>query len=304
MGSDGSPLRHEALVYAAEDDYLRACLPFLRHGMDAGEAVVVAHTRNGLALVRDALGPDAAAVTFVDVGAAYTRPARTLAAYHSVMAGELRRARAVRVVADVQVGADAGEWATWTGYEAALTRSFAHLPAQVMCTYDGTSLPEPVREGVWRTHPGVVVDGEWQASTTYEVPERLLRGLARHPEPLTQLRPVEVTDDGERFREALARAMAAETLPSAKILDMLLASTEVHRNAVLHGGGVAAARVGRAGGRFVCEVVDRGPGFDDVSAGFLAPRPGVGAGLWVARQLVWQIDHFRAVDGFTARIRL
>ena len=304
MDADGSRLRHGALVYASDDEYVQTCLRFLRQGLHSGEAAVVAHTRRGLALLRGALGADASAVTFVDVGAAYTRPVRTLAAYHSVMAEELGRAPSVRVVADVQFGPDAGEWPTWTGYEAALNRSFAHLPARVLCTYDGASLPEPVREGVWRTHPGVVVDGEWQASTTYEVPERLLRELARAPEPLTQLRPVEVTDDDERFREALARVLAAETVPPAKALDMLLASTEVHRNAVLHGGGVTAVRVGRAGGRFVCEVVDRGPGFDDASAGFLAPRPGVGAGLWVARQLVWQIDHFRAADGFTARIRL
>lgn len=304
MGSDGSLLRHEALVYAAEDDYLRACLPFLRQGMDAGEGVVVAHTRSGLALLRDALGPDAAAVTFVDVGGAYTRPARTLAGYHSVMADELRRVRAVRVVADVQVGPDPSEWPTWTAYEAALTRCFAHLPARVMCTYDGASLPGPVREGVWRTHTGVVVDGRRQASATYEVPERLLRALAGEPRPLTELRPVAVAVDDEEFRELLARELVADDVPPARSLDMLLASTEVYVNALRHGRGVAAVRVGRAGGRFVCEVVDRGDGFDDVSAGFLAPRPGIGAGLWVARQLVWQIDHFRAADGFTARVRL
>ena len=29
-----------------------------------------------------------------------------------------------------------------------------------------------------------------------------------------------------------------------------------------------------------------------------------GAGLWVARQLTWQIDFFRSPDGFTARIWL
>ena len=31
-------------------------------------------------MMREALGPDAAHVTFVDVSSAYTRPARTLAA--------------------------------------------------------------------------------------------------------------------------------------------------------------------------------------------------------------------------------
>jgi anti-sigma regulatory factor (Ser/Thr protein kinase) len=88
------------------------------------------------------------------------------------------------------------------------------------------------------------------------------------------------------------------------VLDMLLAGTEIATNALTHGGGVAAVRVGRAGGRFVCEIVDRGPGFDDPTAGYIPPRRGVGTGLWVARQLTWRIEFFHAGPGFTARIWL
>ena len=61
--------------------------------------------------------------------------------------------------------------------------------------------------------------------------------------------------------------------------------------------------VGRAQGRFVCEIVDRGDGFDDPAAGYLAPRKGIGVGLWVARQLTWRIEFFYS-PGFTTRIWL
>ena len=40
--------------------------------------------------MREALGANAAQVTFVDVSAAYTRPARTLAAYHKAYLRQLR----------------------------------------------------------------------------------------------------------------------------------------------------------------------------------------------------------------------
>ena len=60
--------------------------------------------------------------------------------------------------------------------------------------------------------------------------------------------------------------------------------TEIAANAFRHGGGIEEVRVGQVDARFVCEVVDRGSGFDDPLAGYLAPREGVGAGLWVARQ--------------------
>jgi anti-sigma regulatory factor (Ser/Thr protein kinase) len=73
---------------------------------------------------------------------------------------------------------------------------------------------------------------------------------------------------------------------------------------VRHGDGIEEVRVGRAEGRFVCEVVDRGSGFDDPVAGYLAPREGTGTGLWVARQLAWRLEFFRSLQGFTARIWL
>ena len=38
--------------------------------------------------------------------------------------------------------------------------------------------------------------------------------------------------------------------------------------------------------------------------GYLAPRPGIGSGLWIARQLTWQVEWFRRPDGFTVRLRL
>ncbi|MGY1696713.1 anti-sigma factor RsbA family regulatory protein [Geodermatophilus sp. SYSU D00814] len=304
MRPAGSALRHDAFVYDDEEEFLALSLPFLREGLEAGEGAVVAHTRRGLAAVRDALGPDAESVTFVDVGGAYTRPVRTLAAYHAVYADELGRVPSLRAVADVQVGPDPGDRAVWTAYEAAFNRSFAHLPAWVLCTYDTGAVPDEVREDVWRTHPQVVAGGTWQASDRFDDVDALVRALAGAPDPPARLRPVPAGRDAEEFREHLARELAAEGVPPARALDALLAATEVHANAVRHGGGVRAVRAGRAGGRFVCEVVDAGPGFDDPLAGYLAPRPGVGTGLWVARQLTWQIDFARAADGFTARIVL
>jgi len=72
------------------------------------------------------------------------------------------------------------------------------------------------------------------------------------------------------------------------------------------GGGDAELLRGRrrVRGRFVCEIVDRGDGFDDPAAGYLAPREGIGAGLWVARQLTWSTEFFHSPTGFTTRIWL
>jgi anti-sigma regulatory factor (Ser/Thr protein kinase) len=301
---NGTTLRHNALVYESHDEYLAHAVPFLKEGIEAGEGAIVAHTRPGLAMMREALGADAAQVTFVDVSSVYTRPARTLAAYHNVYVEQLQKTSTARAVADVQFGPDPAEWNLWTSYEAVFNLSFGHLPSWVICSYNANGTPDPIIEGVWQTHREVIADGSWNASDHYEDPDRLLRRITPVPEPLSELRSIPFGRDVVEFRERLAREMVAEKVSDAKALDMLLAAGEIAANALEHGGGVEEVRVGRAEGRFVCEIVDRGSGFDDPAAGYLAPRRGVGAGLWVARQLTWRIEFFRAQAGFTARIWL
>ena len=304
MSSDATALRHNALVYESTDEYLARAVPFLKAGIEAGEGAVVAHTRPGLAMMREALGPEAARVTFVDVSAAYTRPARTLAAYHEVYVEQLRKTPTLRAVADVQFGPDPNEWDLWTGYEAVFNRSFGHLPAWVLCSYDANGTPDPIIEGVWQTHTEVVAGDSWNSSDQYEDPDHLLRRITPAPAPLTGLRPLPFGGGAEELREQLARELAAYKTSKAQTLDMMLAATEIANNAVQHGGGIQEVRVGRARGRFVCEIVDRGDGFDDPAAGYLAPRAGIGAGLWVARQLTWRIEFFHSPTGFTTRIWL
>jgi anti-sigma regulatory factor (Ser/Thr protein kinase) len=297
-----SMLRHNAFVYESHDEYLGCAVPFLREGLRAGDGAIVAHTRPGMAMMREALGADAAHVTFVDVSAAYTRPARTLAAYHEVYAQQLQRTPRLRAVADVQFGPDPREWDLWTGYEAVFNRSFGHLPAWVLCSYDANGTPDPIIEGVWRTHPEVLSGDAWSASARYEDPDEVLRRVTPLPAELRELRSIAPVRDAEQLRERLAPELVAAGLGAARTLDMLLAATEVATNALQHGGGIEDVRIGRVRGRFVCEVIDRGPGFDDPAAGYLAPRSGAGSGLWIARQLTWRIEFLRSPQGFTARI--
>jgi anti-sigma regulatory factor (Ser/Thr protein kinase) len=296
-------LRHNAFVYESDEEYVERSVGFLREGLAANEGGLVADTRRGLAMMRYALGPDADRVGFVDDGFIYTRPARTIAAYYGAFLGQLRRARSVRAVAHVQVGPTPRDWEEWTGYEAMTNLAYAHLPVWVWCAYDANGLPDPVLDGVWRTHPEVIA-GDWVESDAFEDPRALVRSLTPAPKPLSELRSLPATNDLEIFREQLAAELAAQKVTESKALDALIAGTEVAANAVRHGAGIQEVRVGRAGGRFVCEVVDRGSGFDDPLAGYLAPREGAGRGLWVARRLTWRLEFFRSRQGFTARVWL
>jgi anti-sigma regulatory factor (Ser/Thr protein kinase) len=300
--SEGA-LRHHAFVYASDDEYVARSVAFLKEGLEAGEGAIVGNSRDGLAVMREALGPDADQVAFVDLGSTYTRPAHTLAAYYGVFLGQLRKAPSVRAVAEFQLGPTLADWEEWMGYEAMTNVAYSHLPVWVVCTYGVNRVPDAVLDGVWRTHTEVLTD-DWLESDRFEDPRELVRNLAPQPEPLPELRPLAVGQDIEVFRERLARELAAEHVPDAKTLDMLVAATEVAANALSHGGGIEEVRVGRVEGRFICEVVDRGDGFDDPMAGYRVPRDGIGAGLWVVRQLTRRVEFFHAPHGFTARIWL
>jgi anti-sigma regulatory factor (Ser/Thr protein kinase) len=289
-------------VYESDDEYVAATTGFLKEGLDAGEGAIVANTRDGLAMMRDALGADAERVAFVDVSAVYTRPAHTVARYYGTFLEHLQNAPTVRAVANGQFGATPEEWREWMAYEAITNVAYAHLPVWVVCAYDAGRLPDPVIDIARRTHAELLAD-DWHASDEFEDPRTLVRSLTPEPEPVPGLRSF-AAPDLESFREGLAGELKAERVPDAKALEMLVAGTEVAANALNHGDGISEVRAGRAHGRFVCEVIDRGSGFDDPVTGYLAPREGTGTGLWVARQLAWRLECFQSPKGFTVRIWL
>jgi anti-sigma regulatory factor (Ser/Thr protein kinase) len=301
MGTEA--LRHHAFVYDSDEEYAARSVTFLRGGLDAGEGCVVAHNRTGLAAMRDALGSDADRVAFVDLSWTYTRPARAVAAYYGTFVRLLRDSPSIRAVAEFQFGPTFDDWHEWESYEAITNLAYAHLPVWVVCTYPANGLPDMVLDGVLSTHSDVLTD-RWAPSDHFVDPRVAVRRLTPEPEPLPELRSWSVGSDLVRFRERLARDLMAEKVPAAKALEMLVAGSEIASNAMGHGGGIEAVRVGRVDGRFVCEVIDRGGGFDDPMAGYLVPRPGTGKGLWVARQLTWRLESFHSSRGFTVRVWL
>ena len=303
MSMGAETLRHHALLYDCDEDYAARSAGFLRDGLDAGECCLVAHNRAGLAMMRDALGRDADRTVFVDVSGTFTRPARAVAAFYGTFVRLLRQAPSVRAVAEFQFGPSFDDWHEWESYEAIANLAYDPLPVWVVCAYPANRLPDAVLDGVLRTH-NEVLTGEWARSNRFEDPNDVVRELTPEPERLPGLRSWYVGQDLERFREQLAGDLVAERVPRAKALEMLLAATEVATNAVRHGGGIEEVRVGRVDGRFVCEVIDRGGGFDDPVVGYLPPRPGRGRGLWVARQLTWRVESFHSPCGFTVRMWL
>lgn len=299
-----SVFRHTAFVYSSDGDYVEAAVDFLRAGLELGHGELVAVPRDRRALVRRALGPASEEVGFLDLAAVADRPAQTLAAQYAAVHGLLRRVPAVRLLLGVEPGPPQDGWLDWLGYEAALERALASMPVWALCGYDARGTPAPMLEAVLRGHPELL--GGARPSGPRADLGAVLGELVPPPRPLPELRTVAGGEGPEELRERLGAALAAEGVGGSRALETLLAANEAIVNAFRHGEPPVEVRLGRVGDRVVCEVVDRGPGFDDPLIGFDPPgEPGGPApGMWVARQLVRNLEAFRTASGFTVRLWL
>src|SRR3954469_4930414 len=73
----GHGFEHEALLYAGENDFAEQTARFVREGLAAGEPVLVMVGARKIGVLREALGADADAVCFEDMGGGGYNPART-----------------------------------------------------------------------------------------------------------------------------------------------------------------------------------------------------------------------------------
>ena len=153
--------------------------------------------------------------------------------------------------------------------------------------------------------PHVVAGGDL-TGPHYHEPDDVVAAIARVPTRELRLRALPLTDDAQAFREALSAELAGAGAPEAKVVNLLVAASEVFDNALRHGNGATGLRAGLVDGWFVCEIEDRGPGLADPLAGYVPPTPGQPGreGLWIARQLVSRLELIPAQPGLTARLWL
>ena len=290
-------------MYDDDETFVGRVASFLRAGVDAGPTIAV-YNRRHRALLREELGADAERVAFADSDDFYVRPIDALASY----AATLRRlvaagSESVRVTAELPLGPTRGGWSDWISYEAILNLALSDWPVHILCAWDTNAVSDAVIDAIWQTHPHVDAVG---VGPQYHEPRDIVAAFTSVPARNLPLPTLAATRDPTAFREELAAALAEASAPQAKVVDMLVAATEIFKNALEHGGGPSALRAGLVDGWFVCEIRDRGPGLDDPLAGYLPPGPGrpERAGLWLARQLVSRLELLPAQPGLAVRLWL
>lgn len=299
-------LTHDALFYSGEEEFTGALLPFIRTGLNDGDAVIAAVTRPNIALLRGQLGDDAKRVHFVDRDEWYRRPAVTITGWQRLLDEATSRGHGfVRIIGEVAFG-DSDQHPTWTRYEAALNDLFADAPSWIVCPYNTQALAPQVLADARRTHPDVF-DQVRHPSDAYLPARQLLTEIAETPIPAHGVLVVDSMLEQATgiavARQAVTDAAAHDGVDPQRIEDLRMVVTELAANALRHGSGERRVRLWLSPDGFTGEVTDEGKGVQDLLAGYQAPPAGTigGRGLWISHQLCNRLTMTH--DGAVARVR-
>jgi transcriptional regulator with XRE-family HTH domain len=175
-GQDERGLRHHALLFSSDEEFMEAALPAIQKGVEQSHAVLSVTAKARVGQLRDALGSSATEVVFVDSNDWYSSPAETLAAYRAFLDESIEHGRSwISIIGEpVWRGRSATEVRAWTRYEALLNISFASAPATIICPYDTRTIPAAILKKARQTHPLVTSKGVLVGSDAAYQPERLV----------------------------------------------------------------------------------------------------------------------------------
>ena len=298
---------HEAGFYCSDVEFLALIVPFVTGGIAAGEPVVIGYDDRKCNLLRSELArPDA--VGFIADTRLYATPAGAIEAYRQQFERHLAAgAEQIRIAGDVPHEGNGGRFAGWDRYESAVNVVWQDYPVYSRCLYDATTVADPVRDVVERTHRRLLTaDGGATASPRYQEVAEFER-LPPSADPLEAAPPdlALVNASPRQTRDRVAEA-ARGRIDAAAFEELLFAVSEAVVNAHLYGWRPITVRVWTGIDRIVVRVHDNGPGPADPLTG-LVHTPGGSAGggleLWRIHQFTNIDVALLAADGFTVRLR-
>ena len=306
--AEADPFVHEGVFYADPAEYLAGTIPFVEAALSAGEPVLVAAPPANIELIGSALGAEggrrgaAGGVRFVDMTVAGRNPGRIIPeVLHPFVASHADRR--VSVVGEpIWPGRSPEEYRTAVRHESLINLVFAGRDASILCPYDSAGLDPAALADAGRTHPVLADRDGRRPSGSYLEPATLLATMdGVLPEPPPAAAEVVFGAADLRSLRHFVRAHAASPgLPTDRILDLVLAVSEVATNSVQHtSAGTGTLRLWRQDGGVTCEIQDSGH-IADPLAGRLPASPASvhGRGLLIVNHLCDLVE-LRSGDGNT-----
>lgn len=288
-------LRHELLLHSGRSEFVEQAVAFLRAGAAGGEAGLLLADAFSCAEARAALGPAAAAVTFVDGVSVGHNPARVLGIVRDAVVPNRR----ARVVAAPSAARDPRECSEILLHELTLSLpTCREWPVWLRCPYDTRQLDGQQLAAVRAAHPDD--DGVPAAA------ERALETFATAlPDPPADARRLRTEGDLASARRTVRRWAAELGLPDTRCDDLVVAVNEAMTNSLRHGSGSAEVTVWSTASAVICDVHDEGH-FEDLLAGRLTPPGGrpSGRGVWMVNHLCDLVQLRSPAGGTTVRMTM
>jgi anti-sigma regulatory factor (Ser/Thr protein kinase) len=300
--------RHEVRLYAGEGAFVDATAGFVRDGVRAGNAVLVAVDVAKISRLRVALGSDAGRVQFADMREIGRNPGTLIPAWRAFVDRHAADGRAVRGVGEpMWRERSPAAKAECHHHEALLNLAFRDDPDLfLLCPYDTHALEAAIVERALARHP-YAHRRPRRSGARYAADGGIEAALAEPlPRPGADARTVAfASGDLADVRAFVRRRAAAYGMAADRTDDLVLATHEAAANSVRHGGGQGLLRMWLQDGHVVCEVADRGWITDPlVGRRHPAPGPGHSRGMWLIHHVCDLVQVRSTTEGTVVRLHV
>jgi len=314
---NASAFRHEALLYAGEDEFLAGTVPFIEEGLEREETVLVVVSASKIDALRHTLQHTfphtsnlaAGAVQFADMAEIGRNPACIIPAWRDFVNQNGGGTRPLRGIGEpMSTHLSDAAITECHRHESLLNLAFADTRDWwLLCPYDTSTLSAQVVAEAHRTHPFLFENGHHMTSPWARDPSVI---SAPFEDPLPEPPPntPALTFDAAGLAAVRTRVRdlgAKARLRATRLADLVLAADEVATNSVRHGGGRGTLRVWLDDRAVVCDVRDAGR-LDDPMVGRRRPRIDQigGRGLWLVNQLCELVQIRSSKAGTTVRLHV
>ncbi|MEE6262003.1 sensor histidine kinase [Plantactinospora sonchi] len=270
---EAGSLRHNALFYRGDDDYVAGIRSFVEAGLADSEPVLVAVPGARLDLLRSVLGAPTE-LRYVDMARDGRNPGWIIPGVLHAFAVE-QTGRPVRIVGEpVWPERSATAYPRCVQHEALINIALADLPVNILCPYDALRLDADVIADAASTHPFLIRDGDRQPSAGYGRPESVVDAYnVPFPAPSPSASTLFFDASGLSGMRAMVAALAREAgLTDDRVDDLRVAANEIATNAVVHSGRPAVVRVWSDEEGLICEITGTSV-LTDRLAGRIPPSP-------------------------------
>lgn len=171
-------LRHRALIYGSDEEFVAGTAPFLAGSVARREPVLVVTSGPHVDLLKDALGRDARSIRFEDREEWYGSPLAVIDGFRSFARDGLDAGAGwVGIVGQpLWASRSDAEIRSWAEFESLFNLVFATWPLTAVCSYDARSSDGSDVEIARRTHPFLASGDEVTPNDAYEDPEEFVLG--------------------------------------------------------------------------------------------------------------------------------